>query len=109
MNAEPQEDWLDARLREEMPYIDDAGFTARVVQQLPQPRARRSLRALILVGVAIVSGVLAYLLGGRFVIEGVMRLSLFSAQTVILASVVCGILVTVLAALAAAFKARDLS
>ena len=30
MNELPQtEDWLDARLREEAPYIDDAGFTAQ--------------------------------------------------------------------------------
>ena len=35
MDEQLQEDWLDRRLREEMPYIDDAGFTARVVQKLP--------------------------------------------------------------------------
>ena len=44
-----QADWLDAKLRDEMPYIDDAGFTARVVQQLPARRQRsRLLRAAIL-------------------------------------------------------------
>ena len=34
-----QEDWLDRELREAAPYIDDEGFTARVLQQLPPPGA----------------------------------------------------------------------
>ena len=43
MDEKLQEDWLDARLRDEAPYIDDAGFTARVVQKLPaRPVAARS-------------------------------------------------------------------
>ncbi len=44
MDEQLQEDWLDARLRDEAPYIDDAGFTARVMQQLPAPRQTRSSR-----------------------------------------------------------------
>ena len=35
MDNQFQEDWLDTRLREEAPYIDDDGFTAKVIQQLP--------------------------------------------------------------------------
>ena len=50
MDEQIQEDWLDARLRTEAPYIDDAGFSARVVAQLPVRRARSSLRAIILLG-----------------------------------------------------------
>ncbi len=38
MNEIKQEDWLDRQLREAAPYIDDEGFTARVLQQLPPPR-----------------------------------------------------------------------
>ena len=38
-----QDDSLDARLRDEAVYIDDAGFTARVVQQLPARRMAQSV------------------------------------------------------------------
>jgi hypothetical protein len=56
-----QADWLDAKLRDEMPYIDDAGFTARVVQQLPQRRhAPRSLRAVILLAMTFLASALAF-------------------------------------------------
>ena len=65
-----QEDWLDKELREATPYIDDAGFTARVLQQLPPPRRSRDLlRAAILLGMTLLASVLAYVVsgGGRFV------------------------------------------
>ena len=38
MNEETQEDWLDRRLRDAAPYIEDDGFTARVLRQLPAPQ-----------------------------------------------------------------------
>src|SRR5262245_18383531 len=70
MDEQLQEDWLDQRLREEMPYIDDAGFTARVVQKLPAPQPQRSFRALILIAVTLLASGLTYLAsdGGRFLI-----------------------------------------
>ncbi len=41
-----EEDQLDRQLRDAAPYIDDDGFTARVLQQLPAPRhARRELQS----------------------------------------------------------------
>lgn len=59
---EEQLDWLDAKLRDEMPYIDDAGFTARVAQRLPQPRrASRKLRAAILLVSVFVASAIAYI------------------------------------------------
>ena len=75
MDKQLQEDWLDARLREEMPYIDDEGFTARVVQKLPAARPR-SFRAAILIGLTVVASVIAYLLsdGGRFLVVEAYRL-----------------------------------
>ena len=75
MDENLQEDWLDARLRDEAPYIDDAGFTARVVQKLPARPVRHSLRAVILLGVTLVASVIAYLLsdGGWFIAEEVTR------------------------------------
>lgn len=57
-------DSLDARLRDEAPYIDDAGFTARVVHQLPARQVRRSYRALILVGITLAACLVAYWLAG---------------------------------------------
>ena len=81
MDENLQEDWIDARLRDEASYIDDGGFAARVVQKLPAHRVRHSLRAVILLGVTLVASVvsaIAYLLtgGGWFIAEGVTRFAL---------------------------------
>jgi hypothetical protein len=68
-----QEDSLDARLRDEAPYIDDAGFTSRVVHSLPARRVRRSYRAFILIGITLVACLVAFRLSGGtgFFFEGV--------------------------------------
>ena len=78
MNENLQEDSLDARLRDEAVYIDDGGFTSRVVQKLPTRPVRRWLRATILLGVALVASAVAYVLFGGVwgIAEGVTRLSL---------------------------------
>ena len=57
--------------------IDDAGFTARVVQKLPaRPVRQCALARSFLLGVTLVASVIAYLLsgGGWFIAEGVTRL-----------------------------------
>jgi hypothetical protein len=64
MDEKLQEDWLDARLRDDAPYIDDAGFTSRVVQKMPTRHVRRSYRAFILVGITLAACIAAYLLAG---------------------------------------------
>jgi len=81
MDENLQEDWIDARLRDDASYIDDGGFTTRVVQKLPARRVRHSLRAVILLGVTVLASVvsaIAYLLsgGGWFIAEGVTRFAL---------------------------------
>jgi hypothetical protein len=78
MDNNLQEDLLDARLREEAGYIDDAGFTASVVQKLPADRVRHPLRAVILLGVTLLASVIVYRLsgGGWFIAEGVTRIAL---------------------------------
>jgi hypothetical protein len=78
MAEDLQEDWLDTRLREEAAYIDDHGFTARVVEKLPARRIRRSLRAAILVGLTLVACAFAYMVsgGGWFIAEEITRLAL---------------------------------
>jgi hypothetical protein len=52
-------DPLDVLLREQNPHVDDAGFTARVVSTLPRRRARFPLRAVLLLGAALVGSVIA--------------------------------------------------
>ena len=64
MDEKLQEDLLDARLRDDAPYIDDAGFTSRVVQKLPARQVRRSYRAFLLLGITLAACVAAYWLAG---------------------------------------------
>jgi hypothetical protein len=58
MNAPAENDPLDAQLREQNTYVDDGGFTARVVQALP-PRRRVWLRPAILLSAIAIGSVLA--------------------------------------------------
>lgn len=60
MKSSEQNDPLDALLREQNPYIDDNGFTARVIQSLP-PRRRAWLRPALLLGTTAIGSVLAIL------------------------------------------------
>lgn len=103
-----QLDWLDRKLREEAPYIDDAGFTANVMQKLPVRRATRSLRALILLLSAVLASVGAYVLSGRgrFVYEAFARAELFSTTTIIIFTAALSLCFTAIAAFAA-FRRAD--
>jgi len=58
MNPPEEKDPIDTRLREQDTYINDDGFTARVVAALP-PRRRTWLRPVLLLGSAAVGTVLA--------------------------------------------------
>ncbi len=111
MGEELQEDWLEARLREEMRYIDDAGFTARVMQRLPVKPASSKLRAAILLLAAALASVLAFSIsdGGRFVFDGVARLSALSLFSIYLLALGCGIVGTIVAGSAALSTARQRS
>ena len=95
MDENLQEDWIDTRLREEASYIDDAGFTARVVQKLPANRVRQSLRGIILLGVTLVASAIAYLLSGGvwFIAEGVVRFALLPLPVIWLCAAGATILV----------------
>jgi len=64
MEEKLQEDWLDARLRDEAPYIDEGGFTSRVVHKLPVRQVRRSYRAFIMLGITIAACIAAFWLAG---------------------------------------------
>jgi hypothetical protein len=111
MNQANQEDWLDRQLREAAPYIDDEGFTARVLQQLPAlHRSRRSLRSAILLGVTLLASVLAYLLsdGGRFLVVAATRLTTLPTLWLLVVALSSGILVMAGGVIAAISKTREL-
>jgi high-affinity Fe2+/Pb2+ permease len=106
-----QEDWLDARLREEASYIDDAGFTASVVQKLPAGRRSSSSgRAIILIAVTIVACVVAYLVSGRgeFLANFAAFLLAMPLTTVCAIAGFCAIAVMAVSAYAAVAKTREL-
>ncbi|MEY4918699.1 MAG: hypothetical protein RL616_2612, partial [Verrucomicrobiota bacterium] len=58
MNPPEENDPLDALLREQNSYVEDGGFTARVVKSLPR-RRRAWLRPAILLGTTAIGLVLA--------------------------------------------------
>ena len=108
-NEKLQEDWLDARLRDEMPYIDDAGFTARVVQRLPTQRARRSFRDLILFGLTLLGSVTTYIVsgGGKFIGAEIDRLAALPIIWILAIAVSCSLVLTSIATVAAFAKTRE--
>jgi hypothetical protein len=59
MNPPETNDPLDALLREQDKYIEDNGFTARVVAALPRRSRRAWLRPAILLGATAIGSVLA--------------------------------------------------
>jgi hypothetical protein len=106
-----QEDWLDRQLREAAPYIDDDGFTSRVLQQLPPPRrANDLLRGAILLGMTFLASVLAYVVsgGGRFVSMSIERLASLPALWIFGLALATGLVISALGATAALSKTRAL-
>jgi len=109
MNQVNQEDWLDRELREAAPYIDDDGFTVRVLQQLPAPRRSRDLlRAVILLGMTFLASVLAYVVsgGGRFVSVSLERLAALPALWVFVLALASGLVMAAAGATAAISRSR---
>jgi len=104
-----QEDWLDRELREAAPYIDDQGFTARVLQELPAPRRGHDLlRAVILLGMTFLASVLAYVVsgGGRFVSVTLERLAALPALWVFVLALASGLMIAAVGATAAISQGR---
>ena len=111
MNQVNQEDWLDRELREAAPYIDDDGFTARLLQQLPPPRRGHDLlRAVILLGMTFFASVLAYVVsgGGRFVSVTLQRLAALPALWILVLALVSGLVIAAVGATAAISRERGL-
>ena len=110
MAEDLQEDWLDTRLREETAYIDDDGFTARVVQKLPARRIRHSLRAAILIGLTIIASVIAYMVsgGGWFIAEEATKLAMMPLTAIWVCAAAVTILIMAGGLAAALSKTRSL-
>ena len=101
---------LDRQLREAALYIDDEGFTARVMARLPAARREpRWLRAMILLGLTLLGSGIAYLLsgGGRFVREGMIQLSDFPIWLVLVFAFGCGLVVGAFAVIVAVRKTPE--
>jgi len=106
---DPLDNLLDARLRDEAPYIDDAGFTARVMQQLPRRRWSWSTqRALIIFAATIVSVVIAYFASGEgmFVHDAFARVSGLRPLQLLLLILACGTGMTIAGLWAALARTR---
>jgi hypothetical protein len=106
---------LDRQLREAVPYINDDGFTARVMARLPAAsREPRWLRAMVLVGLTLLGSGVAYLLsgGGRFVREGMIQMTDFPIWLLLVFAFGCGLVVGAFAVIFAIRKTpevRDLA
>jgi len=59
MNPLETSDPLEELLREQNAYVEDAGFTARVISSLPRPARRSWVRPLVLLGVTLAGLVLS--------------------------------------------------
>jgi hypothetical protein len=110
MDEQLQDDWLDAKLRDEAPYIDDAGFTGRVMQQLPTPARSRRVRNVILFGITIIASMLAYLVSGRgmFLTDAAAFLVAMPLVTVCAIAGTSALIVMIIGTSAAMSKAREL-
>lgn len=110
MNDQLQEDWLDARLRDEAPYIDDAGFTAMVVQKLPVQRAaRESFRGVLMLAITMLACVITYFVsgGGQFLASSFHTLAVMPLWMVATIALFCGIVGTLTAGYAAYLRGRE--
>lgn len=105
------EDWLDRKLREAKPYIDDGGFAARVMSQLPSRRRHfQSLRAVILLGMTILASGLSFFLSGngRFIALDVEKVATLPMLWIFTLALSCGLLVTGAGLIAAISKTREI-
>ena len=110
MDETNSDQWLDQQLRDSAPYIDDAGFTARVLQRLPAPsRRRQSSRAVILIGMAMLASMFAYVLSdsGRFVNVALERLAMLPMLWMFGVALGSGISVTAVGVIAAISKTSE--
>ena len=105
---------LDRQLLEAAPYINDDGFTARVMARLPVTRREPQwLRAMIIVGLALLGTGVAYIIGGGHVVrEGIIQFANFPIWLLLVFAFGCGLVVGAFAVIFAIRKTpevRDLT
>ena len=101
---------LDRQLREAVPYVDDDGFTVRVMANVPAaPREPRWLRAMVLIGLALLGSGVAYLLsgGGRVVRQGMIQMADFPIWLLLVFAFGCGLVVGAFAVIFAIRKTPE--
>ncbi len=111
MSTEIQDDWLDQKLQEAAPYIEDDGFTVRVLRQLGQPeRQVEFLRSFILVAMSALASALTYVLsdGGRFILVEMFRLTTIPTVWVVAFALASGMLVMAGGIFAAMYKTHQI-
>ena len=104
---------LDQQLREAVPYINDDGFTARVIARLPATRREPQwLRAMIVLGLALLGTGVAYLLSGGVIRQGLIQMADFPIWLLLVFAFGCGLVVGAFAVVFAIRKTpevRDLT
>ena len=104
---------LDRQLREAVPYINDDGFTARVIAKLPATRREPQwLRAMIVLGLALLGTGVAYLLSGGVIRQGLIQMADFPIWLLLVFAFGCGLVVGAFAVIFAIRKTpevRDLT
>ena len=104
---------LDRQLCEAAPYINDDGFTARVMARLPAALPEpRWLRAMIVLGLALLGTGVAYVVGGGHVVrEGIIEFTNFPIWLLLVFAFGCGLVVGAFAVVFAIRKTdvRDLT
>jgi len=105
---------LDRQLREAVPYINDDGFTARVLARLPAARREPQwLRVMIVLGLALLGTGVAYLIGGGHIVrESIIEFANFPIWLLLVFAFGCGLVVGAFAVIFAIRKTpevRDLT
>jgi hypothetical protein len=106
---------LDRQLREAAPYVNDDGFTARVMAKLPAARREAQwLRAMIVLGLALIGTGMAYFFSGgsTLVRQGMVQMADFPIWLLLVFAFGCGLVVGAFAVIFAIRKtpeARDLT
>jgi hypothetical protein len=107
------DDTLDRQLRDAVPYINDDGFTARVIARLPAAqREPQWLRAMIVLGLALLGTGVAYLLSGGVIRQGLIQMTDFPIWLLLIFAFGCGLVVGAFAVIFAVRKTpevRDLT
>src|SRR5690348_16588007 len=112
MDAMINDETLDRQLREAALYIDDDGFTSRVMARLPEARQPQWMRTIILLGLTMLGCGIAYLLSGGFVRNGLIQLSTFPIWLLLVFAFGCGLVVggfAVIVALRKTPEVRDVA